>query len=234
MSSQASYSFQRSRSGAEVARERLLAPRAMHRRRDRRERRDRAVAVRVLEADRERAVAAHGMAEDALPLRVDREVLLDQLRQLARDVRVHPVVARPGLFRRVQVEAGGDAEVPGVAVARQRHAARARVRRDQREPELGGDALRARLDHEGLFGAGEPGEVPQHRHPPPLGLRRQVDGEPHRAGSLGGGVAVKAHRPAEGGVPRDQFGLFGQAFSTPLAFAVCVAMASIRAGLRQS
>ncbi len=140
----------------------------------------------------------------------------------------------PGIFRCIQVEAGGDAEIPGIAVAGQRDAARACVRRDEREAELGSDALRARLDHEGLFGAGEPCEIPEHRHAPPLGLRRQVNGEAHGAARLGGVVAVKAHRPAERRVLRQLFRRRAQAASTPLALAVCVAIASISAGLRQS
>src|SRR5688572_28791735 len=132
----------------QVAAECFLSPGAMHRREDRRERGDRTKALRMTQAERQGAVAAHRMAEDALPARIYREIPLDERRQLPRDPAVHAVVARPGFFGRIHVETRGDAEVPVVAVARQRYAAWARVRRDQGEAEFRGHALRAGLDHE--------------------------------------------------------------------------------------
>src|SRR5690606_5241358 len=50
---------------AEVSAEGLLAPRDLGGGDDRRERRDRAVRARLAQREDERAVAAHGMAEDA-------------------------------------------------------------------------------------------------------------------------------------------------------------------------
>src|SRR5581483_1168402 len=50
----------------EIARKRLLAPGHAHGRYDRRERGNGFVALRMAQRDRERAVAAHRMAEDAL------------------------------------------------------------------------------------------------------------------------------------------------------------------------
>jgi hypothetical protein len=54
---------------AKIARERLVAPGAAHGSGDRGKRRERAIALRVLERADERAVTAHGVAEDALARR---------------------------------------------------------------------------------------------------------------------------------------------------------------------
>ena len=51
--------------GSEVSRQRFFSPGAAHRRRDRGKSRHRLVAVRIFERDGQRAVPAHGMAEDA-------------------------------------------------------------------------------------------------------------------------------------------------------------------------
>src|SRR5918994_2183925 len=62
----------------QVAAECFLPPGAMHRRDDRRECGDRTKALRMTQAERQRAMAAHRMAEDALPARIDRKILLDE------------------------------------------------------------------------------------------------------------------------------------------------------------
>src|SRR5204863_8851418 len=60
-----------------------------------------------------------------------------------------------------------------------------------------GDALRAGLDGEGLFGAGEACEIEEDRHLPLPRLGRLIDGELHRQANDGRLVAVETLQPAE-------------------------------------
>src|SRR5688572_6471035 len=96
--------------GTEIGVERLLSPRHLAGRHDRREGRDRFEAVRVLHRDGERAVPAHGMAGDAEAREVDREGTRNNLRQLIHHVVVHLEVLRPRLLRGIEIEAGALAE----------------------------------------------------------------------------------------------------------------------------
>ena len=182
--------------GAEIARERLLAPRAPARGADRREGRDRAPLARMAQGQGQGAVAAHGVAEQALPVGVGREVGGDQGRQLRGDVALHAPVRGPGCLRGVEVEAGADAEVPGVGLAGDGVAARAGVRGHQHEAELGRMTQGAGLDQEGLLGAGEAGQIGQHRERPLAG--RAEHAQAHGAAGRAAGVLVEADRAAPG------------------------------------
>ena len=73
------------------------------------------------------------------------------------------------------------------------------------EAGTGGDALRASLDREGLFGAGEAGEVEQNRHSLLPSLRRLKDREPHWQADHGRLMAVEALHPIEASVLADRF-----------------------------
>src|SRR5881275_2163141 len=99
------------------------------------------------------------MTEDAEPRSVDGQFVQHRLAKLVAHIRVHPIVPRPRLLRRVDVKARADAEVPRRALARNARAARTRVRRDERHAVLRSEALCARLDREGLFGASEAREI---------------------------------------------------------------------------
>ncbi|MNF88355.1 hypothetical protein D3C84_708480 [compost metagenome] len=136
------------------------------------------------------------MATDATAVG-DREAGLNQRRQLVHHVVVHAVVRSPRLLAGIQVEAGTVTEIPGaVRIARHLGAARTGIRRDQHQPQLGGQALRAGLLHEVLVGAGQAGQPVQHRQLRPLPrLRRQIDGE-HHVALQGGRVVTVAMMPA--------------------------------------
>src|SRR6185437_4272569 len=137
-----------------------------------------------------------------------------QRAQLLCDIRVHAVMARPRLRSGVEIEAGADAEVPGVTVTRQLDAARTRVRRHEHQPELGGDALRARLDHEGLLRARQPGEIVEHRYRSGLRLRGSEYGKAHGARGARRLVPIEADRAAEAAVLTDHLeGLAGHGVS---------------------
>src|ERR1700734_364015 len=150
-------------------------------------------------------MTAHRMPKNPRARRIGWKLRLHQGTQLLRDIRVHPVVTGPGLDRGVYIEARTDAEVPRVAVARQFQAARAGVRRNEHDPELRSDPLRTRLDHEGLFGASETGEVIQHRNASRLRLRRREHRELHGAGGAGRFVLIKSHCAVEAPVLTDDF-----------------------------
>ncbi|MCY1239381.1 hypothetical protein D9M72_521730 [compost metagenome] len=191
---------------AEIAGEGLFAPRAARRRGDRRERRHRAEALRVALRQHQRAVAAHRMPEDPHARGLAGQRGGDQAEQLLGDVAFHAPVPAPGRLGSVEVEARAHAEVPRIGLARHARAARAGVGRHQHQAVLGGKALRAGLDHEGLFGAGQAGQVEQHRHlRATLRLRRQEYREAHRQPDCRRIMPVEALHAAMAAVLRDQF-----------------------------
>src|SRR5690554_8024941 len=97
-------------------------------------------------------MAAHGMPADAA-LVGNREVRLDQRRQLVDYIVVHAVMLSPGLLGGVEIEAGAQAEIPSaIRVVRHIRAAWAGVRRDDDEAELRGQSKGAGLLHEILIG----------------------------------------------------------------------------------
>src|SRR5512147_343297 len=83
-------------------------------------------------------------------------------------------------------------------------AARAGIRGYQRDAELGGEALGAGLDREGLFVAGETREIGQYRHALGLRLRRQIDAEPHGEADFARLMTEVALPTAEAAVPRER------------------------------
>mmetsp|Transcript_12593 Transcript_12593/g.32994 ORF Transcript_12593/g.32994 Transcript_12593/m.32994 type:complete len:258 (-) Transcript_12593:97-870(-) len=167
---------------AKVAREGLDAPRAVGRVADGREGRDRRVHARVLEVQRERAVAAHRVARDGLLAReLIGERRRDDRRQLRRHVRVHVVVAGPLDLGGVHVEAGAAAKIVAVVSALDRDAARARIGQHDGEAASGRRAREAALLREVFVGAREAGQPVECRHRLLLRLRRQKHREGHLA-----------------------------------------------------
>ena len=96
---------------------------------------------------------------------------------------MHPIVLGPGFLGGIEVEAGAEAEVPGIVrVARHAGATGAGVRRDDNQAQLGGHALGAGLLHEVFVSTGQTGQPIQHRQLAALlRLRWQVDGKGHVA-----------------------------------------------------
>ena len=189
---------------AEVARERLLPPRHLRRRDDRRDRRHAAVAAGMPQREHQRPVAAHRMPADAGALEVGRELGGQQGRQLVDDMRLHPEPRRPRRLRRVEVEAGTFAEFPVAGGAFDTGVARAGVRRHDHHSQLGGDALHPRLHRRGLLRAREPGEEHQHRYAAVARLRRHVHAEAHRPAARRGSRPVEPLRAAEAAVLRQR------------------------------
>ncbi len=182
---------------AEVGGKRLLAPRHLAGRNDRRKRRHAAVAPRVPQCNDQRAVPAHRVAADrARP--GGREVRLDQRRQLVDDVVMHPVVRGPRRLRGVDIEARALAQVVALGIG-DLVAARAGVGCDQDHAVLGRVTLRAGLGDEVLLVAGEAAEPVQDRQLPRLRLRRQEDREAHRAAERCGPMLVHVLPAAEAG-----------------------------------
>src|SRR5215217_752550 len=95
---------------AQVALERLLSPGHAHGRDDGREGGHGAVALRIAQRAHQRAMASHGVPEDALTVLPGGEVLGDERGQLPGDVRAHAVARGPGRLGGVQVEARAHAE----------------------------------------------------------------------------------------------------------------------------
>src|SRR5262249_46596532 len=85
----------------------------------------------------------------------------------------------------------------------------------------------AGLDHEGILGAGQAGEVVHHRHRPIRHLRRREHREAHFAVGAGGTVLEITDVAAVAEVPRNDL---DHVFSVPLAFATWVAIASMSGG----
>ena len=98
---------------AEITAKRLLAPRHLTRRDNRREGGDRAEPPGLRSATVSAPCPPIEWPVIALPLHVDREMVGDQRRQLLGDIGPHPVIGRPWLLGRIDVEAGALAEVPG-------------------------------------------------------------------------------------------------------------------------
>lgn len=110
-------------------------------------------------------MAAHRVPEDAAALEIGREAQADEL-AFAGDVAFHPPVAGPGLAGGVEIEACADAEIPGVGLAGDARVAGLVSGATSISPSSAASSLGAGLDGEGLLGAGEAGEIEQHRHRP--------------------------------------------------------------------
>ena len=183
---------------AEVARERLFAPRALARVADRRKGRQRLITPRVAQRADQRTVPAHGVAADAALVGY-REIRLDQRRQLLNHVVVHAVMPCPGFLGGVQIETRTETEVPGlIRIIRHIGAARAGIRCDDDHPQLGRQLMCAGLLHKVLIGAGQSTQPIQHRQfAALLGLWRQVHGKHHVTAQHRRAMAV-AFMPATG------------------------------------
>ena len=183
---------------AEIASECLMAPGHFHGRHDGCEGRDGFVGVLVFERDGERAVAAHGMAKDALPAHiraVDRPG--DELGQLVDDIGVHPIVLGPWLLRRIDIKPGPFAEVVLVGGVGHVVAAWARVRADDNDPVLRRVGLEAGFRRDVLPCAGEAREIGQDGHGLRFGLGRCVDRDFHGAAQFSAFMFVDSLVAAE-------------------------------------
>ncbi|MNZ49032.1 hypothetical protein D3C78_667890 [compost metagenome] len=185
-----------------------MPPRTIHRIVDRRERRYRTITPRVAQSTDQRAVAAHGVSADAALVR-RREMGFNQCRQFLHNVVMHPIVSRPGFLGGIQIKPGAEAKVPGaIRITRHIRTARAGVRCDDDQPQLGGHAHGAGLLHEVLVGARQAGQPVQHRQLAALlRLRRQIDGEHHVAAEHVGAMAIAL-------VPTAKTFLAGDVFQT--------------------
>jgi hypothetical protein len=126
------------------------------------------------------AVAAHRMAED--PTNITRSKgVLNEARQLQRDVILHAEVRRPGQLSGIAVETRALAQVIGRVIC-DSITAWTRVRCDDDQAVPRGVLLRTGLGDEILLSAGQAGE-PLERWPPLAAQRgqRQVDTETHLA-----------------------------------------------------
>ena len=109
--------------------------------------------IGAVHGERQRAVAAHGMAGDRLTLGVEVEVCENKLRQVVVKIVPHLEVWRPRVLRGVHVEPCALAEVVVVVIC-DAFAARRGIGKDQRDPVFGGPRLRARFHHCVFMGAG--------------------------------------------------------------------------------
>src|SRR5205814_1438716 len=90
---------------------------------------------------------------------IGRELLSDQRRKLLGDIGPHAVMAGPRFLGRVDVEARAQAEIKSFAVG-DALAARAGVRRNEDEPELGAGGAKFAFLGDVRVGAGEARQVP--------------------------------------------------------------------------
>lgn len=193
---------------AEVAAEGLLAPGAAGGVADGGPGRDAPVGPRVLEVQRQRAVAAHGVARDGDAAHVELlELGGQQLGELVGEVGLHAVVVGVGGLDGVDVEGGGAAEVVGVVLAGEVGAARGGVGEGEGQPGGRGVRVQEALLRHVVGRAGQAGEVEQEgRRGGGGGGGREEDVEVH--GRLGGGGLVRqleelAAEGGDGGVCRE-------------------------------
>ena len=198
----------------QVAGERLLAPGALGGRADGRKGREGFEPPRVAQGQGERAVPAHRVAKNAQALPVDRQRARAQRQQLVHQVAFHAPVRGPGGLGGVQVKACAHAKVPALGFAGHVGAARAGVGRDERQAQFGCAALGAGLGSEGLFGAGQPGQVQQGRDRALAGLGRQVHRKFHRQADGARIMAVEALLAAKAGMAAQQFQMGGHGLLT--------------------
>jgi len=107
--------------------------------------------------------------------------------------------------RRVHVETGAGAEVPGIRFAGHAGTARAGIRRHQDQAFARGRPLGAGLGGKRLFGAGQAGQVEQHGEAVAFRVRRQVHGKAHRQADRRRLDTVEALHAAEAGVFAEEF-----------------------------
>jgi hypothetical protein len=82
----------------------------------------------MTKGNRQRAMSAHGMSHDRLPVAVCGKMLRDQFWQLLSHIAPHPIVSGERRLRRINIEARAQSEIIGVAgIAWHAFAARAGV-----------------------------------------------------------------------------------------------------------
>ena len=126
-------------------------------------------------------MAAHRMAENALAAHVRREVRRDQLRQFVHNVGIHAIIAVIGRLRRVEIEARALAEAPILGIVGHVGATRRRIGADDDHAMGGGGGAELAFFRDIGVGAGQAGQIPQHRNLGVRGLRRDENRKSHRA-----------------------------------------------------
>ncbi len=154
---------------AKIAAKRLMPPRHLGRRHDRRKSRDATKSLRIAKRRSKRSVTAHRMAGDPLPGHVDGKLLLDQRGKLLGHIGPHPVIGRKGIAGGVDIESGAKAEIPAASrIGRNALAAGTRVRSHQDQSEIrAGGAILAFFGHVHRA-AGKAGEKPDDWNLSPL------------------------------------------------------------------
>ena len=166
---------------AEIAGERLDAPRHLRWRDNRRESARGAIAIRVAQRHGQGAVAAHGVTENGLPDGIDRKMLGDQLRQFLRDIAPHAVIFCKRLLRRAKPEIIGVRGIAGHI-----RPPRAGVRRDEDQSEFGARPAIFAFFRDVGVGAGQARQIPDHWQLRAVLVRRNKD----RKGHVGLGLAA--------------------------------------------
>jgi len=149
-------------------------------------------AIRVFQRQRNRAMAPHRMAENALPGHIDREISGDDARKFVGYIARHPVVLRIGVLRSIEIESSAGSKLPIVLVVGHVVPARTRVGANNRDAQFRSDLPILALVHYVLTGAGEPREVPEHRNGRFFRLRRQERRKRHVARARLACVSINA------------------------------------------
>ena len=139
------------------------------------------------------------MAKDAAAIRIGRKVGEHHLAQFVEYVVVHPVAARPGLLRGIQVEARAGTEFPIVRLAGDAGVARTGIAGHHHQSQLCRDPLGPGLDDERLLSAGQACQIEKHGYPARR-MRRLVHGEAHRQADGARVAAVEALRAPEAAI----------------------------------
>ena len=144
------------------------------------------------------------MAGDALTLRVQCEVVEDEVGQVFGDVIPHLKMWRPRILCGVHIEPRALAQIIGVVIGHTL-ATRAGVGEDQRDALFRRPSLRACLGHGVFVGAGQARQIPQHGHGAILRFGRLEQAKGHvRTGCLRG-MFIDPLGAAETGVFRNRF-----------------------------
>src|SRR5690606_26977573 len=155
----------------------------------------------MTQRQRQRPVPAHRMAEDGARLR-RRELSVDQIDQLARDIALHAEMRRPRRFRRIDIKARALAQIIGVVIGDTLPARRS-VGRDDDDAVFGGGLVGPGLGGEVVLGAGQARQPDQDRERPLS--RRNKDRQRHGRARRRAVVLQIAQRPAVNDVALDRF-----------------------------
>src|SRR6185503_5297312 len=147
-------------------------------------------------------MSAHGMAHDSLSLQVDGKAVSDHCRKIISHIGPHAEIRCPRRLCRINIEARALTEIISVIVGDglivyPTSAARARIWRDEYQPELGARGAVFAFLCDVRVRAGETGKVPDDRKlGSVLGLRGQVNRECHLGTSRKGLVLHDELPPA--------------------------------------